>query len=123
MTAPTKETSSAVRLNVLLLMVGPPSRKPPIIAPIIPTTILSSAPCWPSVRITILASQPTNAPNSSHRIRLITVVLLYRSCSYALWRDEYRLCKWRATEQTAQLLLIPMLIMGLLQAGRAARVV
>src|SRR5215212_1788420 len=36
-----------------------------------PTTILRSAPWWASVCITMLASQPTNAPKSNHRMKLI----------------------------------------------------
>src|SRR5262245_16921226 len=73
MTAPTNDTSSAVVFRALLLMVGPPSKNPPIIAPTIPTTIFNSAPCCASVRITMLANQPISAPTSNQTIRLIMV--------------------------------------------------
>src|SRR5690242_12184938 len=67
------ETISAVRFSELLLIVGPPSKKPPIIAPTMPTTMFNSAPCCASVRITMLASQPISAPISNQMIRLIMV--------------------------------------------------
>ena len=47
-------------------------------APTMPTTILSRMPCWPSVRITRLASQPTIPPMTIQiRNPVIRVSLLF----------------------------------------------
>ncbi len=72
MIAPTRDTRIEPMLMPWLMVPTPTSGEishPPRKAPTIPTTTFSRMPCWPSVFMIMLASQPTIPPTISQRIR------------------------------------------------------
>src|SRR3546814_399005 len=75
MIAPSSATISVMISKAPLSRLPPPrsgpSRKPPSSEPMIPTTMLSRMPCWASVRMTMLASQPMMPPMISAMMRFI----------------------------------------------------
>src|SRR3954451_11652138 len=75
-TAPTSETRKDIRVSGLLLMLPWPRIRPPITAPMMPTTMLRMIPCCASRRMMMLASQPTMPPMTSHMMMPITFLLL-----------------------------------------------
>jgi hypothetical protein len=74
MIAPISETTIEPMLMPELMVPIPTSgeiSQPPMKAPTIPTTTFRMMPCWPSVFMIMLASQPTIPPTINQRIRLM----------------------------------------------------
>ena len=64
------------------LVIGEPpmrgvNRKPPSSAPTMPTTTLRKIPCWASVRMTMLANQPSTPPTTNIQISPICFLLFF----------------------------------------------
>jgi len=78
MIAPKKEISRPPIEKLAALIVGIPSsgesKNPANAAPTIPTTMLKKMPCWASVLITLLASQPRIPPIMMIRIQPMSLL-------------------------------------------------
>src|SRR5438270_7278128 len=78
MTAPISDQRN-VSIVIAPLMLPLPSTSPAMAAPTTPTTMLSNMPCWASVRMIRLASQPQTPPTISQMIIPISVPPVCRS--------------------------------------------